>query len=398
MDDPFVSHLPIDEIKEALQNQDSATAAAMIQNHLDKQNNIPLNIGITGESGSGKSTFVNAIRGIDSRDERAALTGCVETTTVVTPYPHPNYPNVTFWDLPGIGTMNFPADKYLQEVGFEKYDFFIIISADRFRENDVKLAKEIQKMEKMFYFVRSKIDHNVRDEERSQRDFNLKVTLDGIRQNCVEGLQKQGFKAPQVFLVSSFELHMYDFHQLEETLERELPAHKKNALLMAMPNISRGIIDKKKEALHTKIKYLAFVSAFIASAPVPGLSIAADLSMLVSTVVEYQVTFGLDNKSLQSLADSANVSFNDLRAVMKSPLSATKITTELIVKVLSLSVSEAALIAAEEGSRMIPVFGIPVAMTFSFLSTYRALSTFLNMLADDAQSVFTRALGLDTSV
>ncbi|KAK2826400.1 hypothetical protein Q5P01_020614 [Channa striata] len=398
MEDPFESLQPSDKIKEALQNNNAAAAAAMIQNHLDEQDNIPLNIGITGESGSGKSTFVNAIRGIDNSHETAAPTGCVETTTEITPYQHPTYPNVKIWDLPGIGTMNFPADKYLQVVGFEKYDFFIIISADRFRENDVKLAQEIQKMGKKFYFVRSKIDHSVHDEERSQKKFNEKVTLDLIRQNCVQGLQKQGFQSPQVFLVTSFELHKYDFHKLEETLERELPAHKKNSFLMAMPNISRGIIDKKKEAFQSKIKYLASVSAFIACAPVPGLSMAVDLTMLVTTVTNYQITFGLDKQSLQSLADSAEVSLTDLRSVMKSPLSATEITKELIVKTLSLSLSEAALIAAEEGSRFIPIFGIPAAMTLSFMSTYKALSSFLNMLADDAQSVFTRALGLDTSV
>lgn len=43
--------------------------------------------------------------------------------------PHPNYPNDTLWDLPGIGpTNNFPADKYLKFVGFDKFGFLINIS------------------------------------------------------------------------------------------------------------------------------------------------------------------------------------------------------------------------------------------------------------------------------
>uniref|UniRef100_A0A4W6CGZ4 Immunity-related GTPase family, f1 n=1 Tax=Lates calcarifer TaxID=8187 RepID=A0A4W6CGZ4_LATCA len=344
-----------DEIKEALQNNDTASAAAKAQEYLEQQDNIPLHIGITGESGSGKSTFVNAFRGIDNRDDEAAPTGCVETTLEVTPYPHPKYPNVTVWDLPGIGTTSFPADKYLEHVGFEKFDFFIIISADRFRENDVKLAKEIQKMGKKFYFVRSKIDHNLRDAERSQREFNEKNTLDQIRGDC---LQKQGVESPQVFLVSSFDLHLYDFHLLEETLERELPAHKRNALLLAIPSINLEIINKKKEVFQAKIKWLALASAFGAGVPVPGLSDALDLGMT----------------SLQNLAHN------------------------LILKIISLYPLLFTLMAAEEGSRFIPLFGIPVAMSLSFISTYRALSTFLNMLAEDAQRVFTKALGLNTSV
>ncbi|XP_038585467.1 interferon-inducible GTPase 5-like [Micropterus salmoides] len=385
------------EIKEAM-DKSHAEGAAKIQDYLKEQSNTPLNIGITGESGSGKSTFVNAFRGIDNKDERAAPTGYVETTKKVTAYPHPNYPNVTLWDLPGIGTTSFPAHKYLEHVGFEKFDFFIIISDTRFRENDVKLAQEIQKMGKKFYFVRSKIDHNIRDAERSQREFNAERTLEEIRENCIKGLQEQDVKSPQVFLVSSFDLQLYDFHQLEETLERELPAHKRNALLFAMPNVSLEIINKKKEALQAKIKYYASVSALIASAPVAGLSFAADVTILVETVKMYQVTFGLDSKSLENLALSACVPLNDLRAVMKSPLAAKEITKDLIMKLMSLSAGEIALMAAEEGSRFIPLLGIPAAMGLSFISTYRALSTFLNMLAEDAQRVFTKALGLNTSV
>ncbi|KAM6923222.1 interferon-inducible GTPase 5-like isoform 1-T1 [Lycodopsis pacificus] len=383
-----------EEVKELIQTRGPAEAAAKINTYLEKQKNIPVNIGITGESGSGKSTFVNAFRGLDDGDEGAAPTGIVETTSEITPYPHPHHPNVVLWDLPGIGTTKFPADKYLKLVEFEKFDFFIIISDTRFRENDAKLAKEIQRMGKKFYFVRSKIDHNVRDEERRQKSaFNEEKTLNRIRENCIQGVNSQ-----QVFLVSSVELHLYDFRLLEETLRKELPAHKRHALLLAIPNVSLGIISKKKEALQSKIKWYAIMSAGIASAPLPGLSIAADLTMLVTVIREYQVTFGLDSSSLQNLAHSAGVPLNDLKSVMTSPLAGKEISKELITKLLSMSVGGAALMAAEEGSRFIPLFGIPAAMGLSFISTYRALDTFLTMLAEDAQRVFTKALGLNTSV
>ncbi|XP_033182172.1 interferon-inducible GTPase 5-like [Anabas testudineus] len=399
VENPFDIEQDIDEIKEKLQNNVTAAAAAMIQSYLEEQNNIPLNIGVTGESGSGKSTFVNVIRGLNSKDDGAAPTGCVETTMEVKSYPHPNYPNVIFWDLPGVGTTNFPADKYLKHVGFERFDFFIIVSADRFRENDVKLALEIKRMKKKFYFVRSKIDHNLRDERDDQgSEFNEKQTLDRIRTNCIQGLQKQGLEDTNVFLVSSRKLHLFDFPLLQQTLERELPAHKRDALLFAMPNINLEIIQKKKEAFQAQIKYFASVSALIASVPVPGLSVAADAAMMATTVAKYQVTFGLDSESLKTLALTAHVSFDDLKAVITSPLAAQKITTELIIKLLYFSVSETVLMAAEEGARFIPFFGIPVAMSVSFTFTYRALNMFLDMLADDAQRVFRRALGLDTSV
>ncbi|KAF3845527.1 hypothetical protein F7725_008690, partial [Dissostichus mawsoni] len=366
MEDPFEND-QIEQFKVELQTNGPAAAAAKIGAYLEEQDKIPLNIGITGESGSGKSTFVNAFRGLDKKDKSAAAapTGCTETTKEVKPYPHPQYPNVTLWDLPGVGTPNFQAGNYLKQVQFVRFDFFIIISATRFTENDVKLAKEIQKMEKKFYFVRSKIDQDMRNEEETQSEFNAEKLITKIRDNCLQGLEKLEVKSPKVFLVSSHHFHLYDFCLLQETLERELPAHKRAALLLALPIVNFEIIKKKKEALQSKIKFLAASSAVGAAVPVPGLSCALDLAMLVTTAIKYKNTFGLDRKSLQSLADSTRVPLEDLIAEMKSPLALKEISP---------------------------------AAALSFASTYRALSTFLNMLAEDAQRVFTKSLGLHTSV
>ncbi|XP_069016559.1 interferon-inducible GTPase 5-like [Embiotoca jacksoni] len=394
--DFFKNNNGLREIKGAMNNRHIG-AAAKIQKYLDQQNKIPLNIGITGESGSGKSSVVNAFIGLDNRDMRAAPTGCIETTMEVTPYAHPNYPNVTLWDLPGIGTTKFPADKYLKHVEFEKFDFFIIISETRFRENDVKLAKEIQKMEKKFYFVHSKIDNDLNAEEKSQRDFSVEKTLARIRENCVQGLQEQGVAAT-VFLVSSFDLHLHDFPLLQQTFERELPANKRDTLLLAVPNINLEIINRKKVAFQANLKYYAGLSAVGAAVPLPGLSGAVDLSLLVDVANIYAVGFGLDKPSLERLAATSDVPLSDLMAVIKSPLAAVEITSDLIVKMLTTFTITSLSMMAEEGLKYIPLLGIPVAAIISFTTTYKGLSMFLNTFTDDAQRVFNKALGLDTSV
>uniref|UniRef100_A0A3Q4H0W5 IRG-type G domain-containing protein n=1 Tax=Neolamprologus brichardi TaxID=32507 RepID=A0A3Q4H0W5_NEOBR len=365
-----------------LQHKDTAAAAAKIQQHLEKQDNIPLNIAITGESGSGKSTFVNAFRGVSDDEEGAAPTGVKQTTPEVTAYPHPNYSNVTLWDLPGIGTTKFPADKYLKLVGFEKFDFFIIISDTRFTENDVKLAKEIQKMKKKFYFVHSKIDNDI-NAERRKRDFSAERTLKVIRDDCVHSLQ--GIKSPRVFLVSSFKQRWCDFSLLQETLERELPMKKRDALLCAMLNINPEIINKKKQALKSKIKYWATLSAAGAAVPLPGLSIAVDAALLVGAVTHYVFVFGLDILSLKRLSNRTGVPYADLCAVIISPLAAVEITTELLLRVIA---------QAEEASRFTPLTGIPVAMSLSSTTTSKVLNVILNQLADDAHRVFEKALEL----
>ncbi|XP_027132180.1 interferon-inducible GTPase 5-like [Larimichthys crocea] len=123
-------------------------------------------------------------------------------------------------------------------------------------------------------------------------------TLAQIRENCIQGLQEQKIASPQVFLISSFDLHLYDFHLLEETLERELPEHKRNALLFAMPNISLEIINKKKMAFQDKIQYYAFISGVGAAVPVPGLSVDVDVALLVDAVSQYVFGIGFDTPSL----------------------------------------------------------------------------------------------------
>ncbi len=165
-----------------------------------------------------------------------------------------------------------------------------------------------------------------------------------------------------------------------------------------MPNISLEIVNRKKKAFKAKIKYYALVSAGVAAVPVPGLSFAVDLSLIVVVVTRYVIGFGLDRGSLQRLSVRTGVPVEEFMAVIISPLAVEEITGPLITKVLFQSAAIIALVAAEEGLRFIPILGHVVAAGASFFVTKAALKTALNMIADDAQRVFKRALGLNTSV
>ncbi|CAL8296777.1 unnamed protein product [Boreogadus saida] len=353
---------------------------------------IPLHIAITGECGAGKSTFVNAFRGIDNTDKGAAPTGVKETTKKPEPYPHPRYPNVTLWDLPGIGTTKFPADQYLKYVEFEKFDIFILVSADRFTELDAKLAHEIKTMGKNLYFVRSKIDHNLRDAKRSQREYDKEKTLQEIRDNCIEGLEQQGVASPQVFLVSSFDLHLYDFPALQDTMERELPSHKRDVLILTLPNICKSTIYKKKEVFRSQIWRYATASALVAAVPLPGISFAVDIGILVKVLREYLFGFGLDEKSLERFSSDTKTPLDDMWPVLICLCSGKNITKELVLIMLQSGAIISAALVAEEGSRWIPLIGIPIASALSFTSIYMFLSSTLNRLSVDAESILTKFL------
>ncbi|XP_030220104.1 interferon-inducible GTPase 5 [Gadus morhua] len=365
------------------------TAKAMtekIKKYLEEYQNVKLDIAITGESGSGKSTFVNAFRGIDNRDDRAAPTGVVETTMKPEPYPHPIYPNVTIWDLPGVGTTTFSADQYLEHVEFKKYDFFIVVSGDRFSENDVMLAQEIKRMDKKFYFVRSKIDDNLRAEKKSQRNYNEKNTLQQIRGYCIQELEKQGLASSQVFLVSSFHLHLYDFSTIQDTMEEELSSLKKYALTLAFPNINQSSISKKKEVFRSQIIYYVILSAAVAVVPIPGLSFCVDLVVLDGLFKSYLIGFGLDVVTLNKLSTISNIPLEDLMAECKCTLSGQEITATLVVKFLT-SFERMGMTTAEEDYSMISILGDWIAARRSFVFLKEFLNSLLDGLFDDAINV-----------
>ncbi|KAL8219470.1 UNVERIFIED_CONTAM: hypothetical protein K2H54_025378 [Gekko kuhli] len=226
---------------------------------LEELQNAKLNIAITGVSGAGKSSLVNALMGMTDYEEGAAEVGITQTTIKRQPYPHPLFPNVTIWDLPGIGTPEFRPKEYLEKINFSQYDFFMIVGSEHFTENDVFLAQEIKKMKKKFYFVRSKMDVSMASEIRNP-NFNMDKSIQKIRRYCCDNLTKAGESNSRVFLISRRDLNMYDFPDLQETLESDLDDLKRHTLILALPVFSRGILEKKKAAMEALIWKFAFVS------------------------------------------------------------------------------------------------------------------------------------------
>ncbi|XP_058602787.1 interferon-inducible GTPase 5-like isoform X1 [Onychostoma macrolepis] len=355
-------------------------ATAKAKETFDQLMNVSLNIAVTGRTGSGKSSFINALRGLNDEDDGAALTGVTETTMEPTMYEHPAVPNVKIWDLPGIGSPNFKANKYLKDVKFHTYDFFIILNSERFTENDVMLAKEIKKEKKIFYFVRSKIDNDISAEQR-KKGFDEQKLLCKIREDCQKNLKELG--DPKVFLISSFELEKYDFERLQNTLEEELPEHKKSALLQAWPVCSADSLEKKIKMFKGMIWAASLASAGIAVVPVPGLSAACDAGIVLLFFTRCYYAFGLDERSLSRLSEKVNKPL--LEHVAKSKL-ASAIKEKAMAR-LQVSVALASLATIEYAASLLPGVGSVAAAGISFGTTYYLLREGLNELADIARKI-----------
>ena len=126
-----------------------------VESNLDRWKSATVSIAVTGGSGVGKSTFINAFRNMKDDDPGAANTGVKETTTEVTSYEDPTNPNIKLFYLPLVGTKMFPKDEYFKKIKINRFDIFLLITANRFTENDAWLAEELMKQNKPLCLVRT---------------------------------------------------------------------------------------------------------------------------------------------------------------------------------------------------------------------------------------------------
>ncbi|XP_060583122.1 T-cell-specific guanine nucleotide triphosphate-binding protein 2-like [Ruditapes philippinarum] len=217
----------------------------------------PLHTGVTGNSGSGKSSFINTLRGLTALDDGAAAVGVDETTQNCAQYEHPDNKSFIVWDLPGVGTPNFPKESYLAQVGYERFDFFIVVSKTRFTENDMWLAKQITHSGKTFFFVRTNIEADVANDKRTSKNHNENTLLRSMKQNAEANLQKGGINNPKVFLIDNYAPEKYDFGKLNNELLASCEGLKKDAVALSLSAVTGEVIDEKKRVLEGRIHQVA---------------------------------------------------------------------------------------------------------------------------------------------
>ncbi|XP_059832516.1 interferon-inducible GTPase 5-like [Hypanus sabinus] len=381
----FFTQEELNKLKSDFETGGVGKVKLLIEEKVTDLDKTELNIAVTGESGTGKSTFINAMRGLQSDDPGAAEVGNTETTKEPAGYSHPTLPNVRYWDLPGIRTTAFPAAEYLRKMNFKRYDFFIIISALQFKENDVKLAKEINRLGKMFYFVRSRIDIDLYSMRKERGVINEEEELAKIRSDTVRKLTEAGFPNPAVFLISSLEPDRFDFIRLNEGLEGDLNNVKKRIFVLALPNLSVEVVQRKYEILKKHIWMFATLSGALGAVPVPGFSLACDIGILIGAIVHFRKCLGLDDASLQRLAKRAGKPVEELKSTVKAPLLG-EITPDVIMR-LGWGVAVVTVSVLEFALDFVPVIGSIFGAGSSFLMTYKMLSDALKDLTENAESV-----------
>ena len=117
---------------------------------------------VAGIAGSGKSSLINAFRGLPNNHRDAARTGVVETTSSIGRYPDPKpeYPFV-WYDIPGAGTLAQPDWEYFNNQGLFVFDCIIVLFDSRFTETDAAILTNCKRFQIPTYIVRAKADIHI---------------------------------------------------------------------------------------------------------------------------------------------------------------------------------------------------------------------------------------------
>mmetsp|Transcript_56505 Transcript_56505/g.160203 ORF Transcript_56505/g.160203 Transcript_56505/m.160203 type:complete len:454 (-) Transcript_56505:137-1498(-) len=181
-----------------------------------------INIGVVGNSGVGKSLFINKLRKVRPQAHGWAPVGVNETTREPTMYPFPGQPEVRIWDLPGAGTEAVPSATYVQDMGLRYFDKVLILTAGRFTSMDVELRNELEQHKVPYYMVRTKVDIDVWN-NKEDNGADQKTTIAQIREDL-----KSNHPEGTSYLVSSRDPESLDMPvlvmELFPSMKRQLDA------------------------------------------------------------------------------------------------------------------------------------------------------------------------------
>lgn len=266
------------------------------------------------------------------------------------PYPHPQFPDVTLWDLPGASSPGCPADKYLKQVDFGRYDFFLLVSPRRCGAVETRLASEILRQGKQFYFART----------RTQRPsgFSEAEALQDVREHCVERLRGAGVNDPRVFLVPTSRPRATTSRCSCPPGSTICPRPVARPACCRCPTSRWRPCGRRRTYSRSRCSRRPWCWA--SSRLCSGRPAAAyDNSLLVRSLRGYHCSFGPDDDSLDKLAEQVGKQAGDLHAGILSPL-ANEVSPETVLRLYSQS-SDGAMREAGAFEKGIPLFGTLVA-------------------------------------
>lgn len=146
-----------------------------------------------GDPGSGKSSMINMIVG-----SHVAPVGSDAPTLEPTCYKIGGPSGQAIWDLPGAGTLKFPCERYVAEMGLRHFDLVFLVSSGRWKEHDLKVIEQLHKHKVRYFVIRSKVDLDIANEEMANKK-DAATTLRELRADAAD----HGIEEHRLFLCTA---------------------------------------------------------------------------------------------------------------------------------------------------------------------------------------------------
>lgn len=255
--------------------------------NLEEFDEVEIRCGITGPSGSGKSSLINAIV-----NERIAEVGVTETTNEPQDVRHGG---LVFTDLPGCGTPTWPRETYFERLGLEAYDFFLLVTAERFTENDLFMYRTLTDMDKPCFVIRNKFDIAVTNAD-FDHGHDEAATREIVTENIYRNLEPH--RPDRVYLVSARQPHLYDLDDLLTDIQHSLSGIKSERFLLDSAAYSAKKLKEKRELLERRLIWYTGAAAANGAIPVPGVDVFGDVAVMLKFANEVAAAYGLKESQL----------------------------------------------------------------------------------------------------
>ena len=385
----------VEELKNSIEKEGLNAAFTHFNETMDNWKNEPVKLAVTGKSGVGKSSFINAIRNLKSDDPGFATTsGSGNTTQHATVYKFPGNKMITLHDLPGFGTTQFPKNEYEEKMGLHNYDYCLIFVGN-IEENDIDIAKKLKEMDKPFCFVRSKIDidiENAKTDGEPETEVIKKIMLKSL-----DILKHAGIKEARFFVISNRSRRIGHFNELVSYIQSNLPKLKCDAVMFSLlGELTDDIIDSKYKMLKERIWKVSVASASLAATPVPGLDVVLNLALICKEILLYHNTFGFGQQIVMEISKDEYLR-KKLSASSIIEIEAANKAMHVFV-IIQLGKLGALMTIQSALDFIFPIIGSIVSGATAFAVTHNLLNRILDGCRDDAKLVYSHFMNVNAQV